>query len=396
MPKNIKYYFLLVAFGVGLYATLMNFNAVWGFVSLVFGLLLPVIAGFLAAFILNVPMSGFENLFNKIFKKAKKKPSHDALSVISLILTLISVFLILSIVVTMLIPEIISSARLIYEIVQREWPRVASVLTSYNIDVSTVTEFVEGMNFENLIKNVSNIAGTLLSQIINIASSAASGVSSFIISAVITVYVLLEKRELARRCKKLLLAYCKQYVADYICHVGKLITTVNSKFISGQCVEACILGVLIFIAFAIVKIPYASLIGVLAAVSAFIPYVGAFVACAIGAFLVLLSDPTKVILCIVLYLVVQFVENQFIYPRVVGSSVGLSPLLTLVAVFVGGNLFGLFGMIFFIPLTAVLVTLVKENAEKSLAKKFPPQENEIPPADSETAQGDDDSIVSKE
>ncbi|MBQ5746608.1 MAG: AI-2E family transporter [Clostridia bacterium] len=133
--------------------------------------------------------------------------------------------------------------------------------------------------------------------------------------------------------------------------------------------EACILGALIAIAFSIFNIPYALLIGVLTAVSAFIPYVGAFIACAVGAFLVLLANPSQVILCIIVYLVVQFIENQFIYPHVVGTSVGLSALWTLIAVMVGGSLFGLFGMIFFIPLTAVIIKLLREYTESCLAKK---------------------------
>ena len=138
---------------------------------------------------------------------------------------------------------------------------------------------------------------------------------------------------------------------------------------TGQCLEACILGGLIFVVFSILGIPYSALIGVLTAVLAFLPYVGAFFACALGMFLVLLAQPSKVLVCLIAYLAVQFVENQLIYPHVVGTSVGLSPLWTLIAVLVGGKLLGLFGMIFFIPLTAVLVTLLKEYTHYKLDKK---------------------------
>ncbi len=389
MKKKVRYQFYLVAFGVCIYAALMNFDSVVGFISNVFGLILPVVIGFIAAFVLNVPMAGFESLFGKMFGKIKKPPKQSVISGISLALTLICVVLVLGIVTTMLIPEIISSANLLYEILQREWPRVAELLASYDIDVSKITKWIEGLNFTNLIKNVSDIAGTVITKLASFASSAVSGITSFFIAAVIAIYVLLEKRSLASKCKKLMQAYMKESTVEYICHICNMITKTNSKFLSGQCLEACILGVLIFVAFAIVGIPYASLIGMLAMVSAFIPYVGAFFACAVGAFLVLLSDPSKVLLCIILYLVVQFVENQFIYPRVVGSSVGLSPLITLVAVFVGGNLFGLFGMIFFIPLTAVVVNIIKENAEKRLDEKRQKQENEIPPQDEAPEQGEE-------
>ena len=133
--------------------------------------------------------------------------------------------------------------------------------------------------------------------------------------------------------------------------------------------EAIILGVLMFIFFSIFRLPYAPLVAVVTAVCAFIPYIGAFTACVIGAFLTLLVSPSQVILCIIVYNVVQFVENQFIYPHVVGSSVGLSPLLTLIAALVGGKLLGLVGIIFFIPLTAVIRTLLAEATEKRIGKK---------------------------
>jgi len=190
-----------------------------------------------------------------------------------------------------------------------------------------------------------------------------------LIALIIAIYVLLSKKDLARQVKRLLDAELKEKDVKYLCHVGSLVNGTYSKFLSGQCLEACILGGLIFIVFGIIGIPYASLIGVLTAVCAFVPYIGAFLSCAVGAFLVLLANPSQVILCVVVYFIVQFIENQFIYPQVVGTSVGLSPLWTLIAVFAGGQLMGLFGMIFFIPLTAVFVTLLREHTDALLAKK---------------------------
>ena len=126
---------------------------------------------------------------------------------------------------------------------------------------------------------------------------------------------------------------------------------------------------LIFITFTIVRLPYASLIAVLAAVFSFIPYVGALAACLIGAALTLMVDPVKAIICIGVYLVVQFVESQFIYPHVVGNSVGLAPVWTLLAALIGGSLFGIIGMIFFIPVTAVVITLLTDYVNDRLKKR---------------------------
>ena len=149
--------------------------------------------------------------------------------------------------------------------------------------------------------------------------------------------------------------------------IAKLSHYTYAKFLSGQCVEVLILGTLIFLSFSIFRIPYAGLTAVLTAAFAFVPYIGAFLSCAIGMLLTLLAEPNKVILCLIVYQAAQFVENQFIYPHVVGSSVGLSPFWTLLAVLLGGKMFGVLGIIFFIPLMAVISQLLHENIEHRLA-----------------------------
>ena len=164
-------------------------------------------------------------------------------------------------------------------------------------------------------------------------------------------------------------SFLKTETTEKLCEVGALSVETYSKFLSGQTIEAVILGVLIFIFFSIFRLPYAALIAFLTSFFAFVPYVGAFASCAIGAFLILLDSPEKVITCVIVYLVVQFVENQFIYPHVVGSSVGLSPLWTLVAAIIGGNPFGIVGIIFFIPFTAVVYTVFKRYANNKLDEK---------------------------
>ena len=158
-------------------------------------------------------------------------------------------------------------------------------------------------------------------------------------------------------------------IARFLGHVYTLMRVTYSKFLSAQCIEACILGVMMFLAFLVFDIPYAALVAVLTAIFAFLPYIGAFGACFIGAFLTLVSEPEKVLLCIIVYTIVQFTENQFIYPHVVGNSIGLSSIWTLIAALVGGSLLGLFGMIFFIPLASVIFTLLGEFTAYRLKKK---------------------------
>ena len=369
MDKKLKHNFLLVAFGVALYAILMNIGAVYNLLGNILKLSLPVVIGFVLAFILNVPMKGFEKLFFKLSEKLKKEPKKKLISIISLCLTLICVIFVIAIIATMLIPELVSSIESLYKLIVKKTPEWIAMLKSYDIDTTKISEWLSSFNFETLIGKITNSAGTIITSVVGFASSAVSGVSQFLISIIIAIYILLSKDKLSSQIKILMDAHLKKKTADKIYHICGLINDTYSKFLSGQCIEACILGVLIFISFSIFRMPYASLIGVLTAVCAFVPYIGAFASCFVGAFLILLVNPSQVVICVIVYLVVQFIENQFIYPNVVGTSVGLSPLWTLIAVLIGGSLMGLFGMIFFIPLCAVLLTLLKEHTNRVIEKK---------------------------
>ena len=171
--------------------------------------------------------------------------------------------------------------------------------------------------------------------------------------------------------RTLVCAYLKPRHSAWLLKFCRLFRQSFANFLTGQCSEAVILGVLMALAFSVFKIPYGSLVGMLTAICAIIPYVGALISCVVSVFLVLLVDPVLAVRCLIVYLAVQFIENQFIYPRVVGKSVGLSPLYTLVAAMIGGKLFGIIGIIFFIPLTAVIIELVKEDACRRIQAREP-------------------------
>lgn len=378
MDKKLQHSLIIVAFGVVLYAALMNLGPVIGFFGGLIGLALPLVIGFVLAFMLNVPMRGIENLLKKLTHGWKHQPAKKLMRIVSLLLTLACVILVIVLVCTLIIPELVESVISLYGLVEAKWPQWMETIRS--LDLVWVNELLENIDFQGLIADITSGAGTLISSAVDILTGTISGVATVGIGLVLMIYTLLSKDELARQGKKLLRATVRERTEDYVLHVLELVNTTYSRFLSGQCVEACILGSLIFIAFSIAGIPYASLTGVLTAVCAFIPYVGAFLACFVGAFLVLLAEPGKVILCIVLYLVVQFIENQFIYPHVVGTSVGLGAMWTLIAVILGGKLMGLLGMIFFIPLVAVLMTLLREQVNRRLAAKAPPKPEPEPEA----------------
>ena len=369
MDKRLKQALIVVITGIGLYAALMNLGVVWQGVKSVFSMFLPLLAGLITAFILCVPRKSFEKLISKIFSKTKRKPQGKVLRLISLLLTFLSVVLVVVLVCTMAIPEIITSVSSIIKIIQEEWPEWVKLLNEYNIDTKHITSLISQIDFNKLTSSLTGSASVVLGSVVDVSVSIISGITTVAIALVISIYVLLDRVNLAVQSKKILYAFLKESVADRILYVSRMIQDTFSKFLSGQCVEAVILGTLIFIAFSIFGLPYAGLVAVLTGVCAFVPYVGAFVSCALGTFLILISDPEKALICLIVYLVVQFIENQFIYPHVVGNSVGLSALWPLLAALIGGELFGLLGMIFFIPITAVIYNLVKEAVNKKIEKR---------------------------
>ena len=359
---------LLITFAVALFAALMNLEAVVGFLGAVINLISPVVLGSLVAFILNVPMRGFEKHITAFLGK-KAAGKEQLVRAASLLLTLLSLVLVIALVLGLVLPELIRSLTSLYELILDRLPDWIAILNSYDIDTSWITEKVAELDVQSLLSKLSSSAGSMLSSVADIAATTVSSVTNAAFSVIIAIYILLSKKDLGRQGRKLLYAHLREETADELCSVMRLIRDTYAKFLSGQCVEALILGGLIFFAFSVMGLPYAPLIAVLTSVCALIPYVGAFVSFSLGALLTLLADPSHVLLCVVVYLVVQFVENQFIYPHVVGSSVGLPPLWILVGALMGGKLMGVLGIIFFIPMVAVVHTLLGEDTNRRLRKK---------------------------
>lgn len=358
----------LITFAIVLFVGVTKIRAILNLVIAIGKLILPIIIGLIIAFVLNVPMKSFERLLYLTFPKSKRL-SKRIVNIICLVLTLLCVCLVLTLVATLAIPEIVDSVKSIYNILKDKIPELVKYLEKHDIDATSVTAWFSSIDINNLIEKIGSGAETVLGSVISFASNTVAGVASVIFALVISLYVLVSKDAVSRQAKKLLYTFTKKNIADKICDVANLSNRIFSQYLSGQCIEACILGLLITIAFAIFRLPYAGLIGILTGISAFVPYVGAFAACFIGAFLILLVSPMQALISIIIFCIIQFVETQFIYPHVVGGSVGLSPLLTLLAALVGGNVMGLFGIIFFIPLTAVIYTLLRGYVNRRLAEK---------------------------
>lgn len=369
MDKKTKQNLLIVVVGVGVFAALMNFHEVLLFLGKGMGIILPIIVGGILALFINVPMMGIEKRLRKLLQKRKKQPSDKFFRGVAFLLTFVGIALVLTLVFTLLIPELVSSAKGLYRMVETRLPQWIAYLKSLDPSAAWLEEMLEGINLEKIMQSVSFGANLFLEGVVNTVSSAASVMITAAFGLIISIYLTLEKEQVCGHVRKVVYAYLKPSWAEYLIHVSRTFSRSFANFLSGQCAEAVILGVLMFLAFTIFRLPYGSLIGVLTAVCAIIPYVGAFISGAVSVILALLISPTLAVRCLIVYLVVQFVENQFIYPRVVGGSVGLPPLYTLIAAMIGGKLFGIIGIIFFIPIMAVVIELVKEDAGKRLSRR---------------------------
>lgn len=366
---RFKDYLLLITFAAALLLVVVNFDSALAFLGSLIGVLHPVLLACVIAFVLNVPMSAIGRRLDSWFSHKKKRPSQETVGAISLLLTILALILIIVLVATTAVPGLVQSVMSIFDLIQKKLPEIFTWLEGLNLDTQMLENMFSQLDLENLIKSFTSNAGNVVSVVVGTASSTIGALTTFVIALIIAMYGMLSKRTLGHQARALAYANLKKERADRLCHIAELIGTTYSKFLSGQCIEAVILGMMLFFALSVTGVPYAGVLAVLTSILSFIPMVGAFMACAFGVVLVLMVSPIKALVCLVVFLCVQFVEGQFIYPKVVGNSVGLPPLWTLLAVLIGGNLLGILGMLFFIPLTAVLYTLITENTRKKLKSK---------------------------
>ncbi len=330
-------------------------------------MIMPVVVGFIIAFIMNVPVAGFEKLLNRLF--GKKKPHKKLFHGLSIVLSVVSVLVVLTVLSVLVIPEVVRTVNSIITLVENQWPHWLAILESYHINTENLRVWLSDINWNSLLTEASGYAGSLIGSVAGMASSTVSVMWLALSGSVIAIYMLIDRDKLAVQVKKLLNTYTKPKFSSRAVHIGGMIKRAYTRFLTGQCLDALLLGVSIFIVFSVIGLPYPALIAVVTTICALVPYIGAFVSCVLAVLLSLVVSPTKALICLIVYLIIQFIESQIIYPRVVGGSVGLSPLWTLVAVIVGGQLFGLVGMVFFIPLVSVAYDLIKEHVETREKRK---------------------------
>lgn len=333
----------------------------------VIGLLGPFVIGGVLAFILNVPMRAFEGKLRWIKRNFLRR-------LVALVLTLLCALLILALVIVLLIPELVESVKALGPKLETAYNSVSGyikhTLEKYPELYEQVSQYL-AKNFEasKLIEEAIGAIGSGISFLVPAVGTVIGSLLSGFISVAFAFYTLFQKETLARQGRKVIYALLRENHADYIVRTLRLTNTTFSNFLSGQCVEVCILGTMFAIAMSIFRMPYVPLISVLVAVTAFIPYVGSWTGCIVGTFLILVSNPMQALWYVVLFVVLQGIENNIIYPRVVGNSVGLSGMWVLAAVAIGGELLGIVGMFLMVPVTSVLYVLVQEGINNRLGKK---------------------------
>lgn len=379
--ETMKKLMLLIAFTILLLVGVQRLDAVFGALGFLWGIGFPFVLGGAIAFILNVPMTALEGWLFPQEKTAKSKLGRKLARPLSLVLAIVLVLGVISLVIFVVVPELGATVVSLGATVEAFLPKAQEWLEdifSYNEQIVAWIDSLE-MNWEKIMETAWNFfrsgAGSVLSSTMTVARTIISAVTNFFIGFVFACYVLLQKEKLGEQSRKLLRAVFPKKQVDYILHVCSLSHRTFSSFITGQCMEAVILGAMFFVAMSLLRFPYALLVGVLVAFTALIPIFGAFIGCVVGAFLILMVSPAQALGFIVLFQVLQQIEGNLIYPRVVGNSVGLPAIWVLVAVTVGGNLMGIVGMLIFIPMVSVLYTLLREwmygrLEKKKLAKKL--------------------------
>lgn len=375
--KLLRRLFLLVAGSLVFAWLLLDTARATQVFTTLWGLVFPFVLGAGIAFIFNVPMRFVERQLDGVPKPGVKR-------ILSIVITVAFLVLVIMFVVELLMPQIRltleSLAVRIPAFVDASSARLVVFMDEYPWLREWIQELLnlESLDWTKLLQDALSFLGerwtAMMGGAVNVIGSVASGVVNLVISIAFSLYCLSRKEILARQGRRILYSFVPERAADQVVRILRLTNATFSNFISGQCLEACILGCLFAVAMAIFGMPYIPLVSVVIAVTALIPVVGAFVGCIVGAFFILVDSPIQALTFVAMFLVLQQLENNLIYPRVVGTSIGLPGMWVLVAVSVGGKILGVGGMLLMIPLTSVLYTLAREVTDKRLEQRAIPEE----------------------
>ena len=364
----------LIVFTALLVVALWKFDVVLGVLKTIWDIIFPFVLGGAIAFLTNVPMSFLEK---KIFENVKKKNKivRKLKRPISLILTIVLVVGVIALVMFGVIPQLTRTMGTLVTSINDSIPQMQSWIGEFFHNNQEIMNLVDQIEFDPDqaskwgISLLGNGAGNMMNTTMSAVGSIVSGVATFFIAFSFACYILFQKENLHIQIRKVFFAFLPRQKADTFLKVCSLTYRTFANFLAGQCLEAVILGSMFVVTLSILRMPYALLIGILIAFTALIPIFGAFIGCAVGSFLIFMVNPQQAILFVIVFLVLQQIEGNLIYPHVVGESVGLPSIWVLAAVTIGGNLMGIVGMLVFIPLLSVLYTIFREFVYLRLKKQ---------------------------
>jgi predicted PurR-regulated permease PerM len=367
--NKIKDYIFLSTYIILLIFFFINIKDIMNFLYKFLGIIKPFIWGIAIAFILNIPVKLIEkNLGNSKFFKGMKRS-------FSITLTFLFFILAITLFILFVIPQLLSSISTLMNSIPEYLSQFEKFLEVNAINNSQSQVMMQNIinellnMWKEILKVTSQIVGTSLGYLLDFTLGITYGVINFFLSLILAIYMLASKEILISQLKLIIYAFVSKNKADRIIELGKMCNEMFSKFILGQCTEALVIGVLCFIGMIILKMPYALLISVVIGVTALIPVFGAFLGTIPSAFIILIMDPIKALWFIIFIIVLQQLEGNLIYPRVVGSSIGLSALWVMFAMIVGGSLFGIIGMLIGIPIFGVVFKILKRVANRKINEK---------------------------
>ena len=355
--KTRKDIIIIISYIALVIFALVNFSKIFAFLGKVISIFSPFLLGIILAFVLNVLNNFIEK---KIFGKIKPSKIWNKIKrPLCITLSLILVFLTIFFVMNLLIPQLKNSASLFTDTLPAYKEDIIGILNKFDIDESTVNKVGEYLdNFGKVITDyIKGNSKDVITVTTEVATSVVNIISKGIITLVFAIYMIAQKETLSRQINKIMRAYLKPKTINKINTIGTLANKTFSNFVTGQCLEALIFGSLVFVGMLIFRFPYASTIGVLLGFTALIPIFGAFIGTAIGFILIMMVSPVKAILFVVFIIVLQQIEGNLIYPRVVGKSIGLPGMWVLLSVTVGGSIGGILGMLIATPLCSLLYAL---------------------------------------
>lgn len=346
-----------------------------GILKTLLGAAIPVIIGAVISYPLNILMSFYEK---HLFPKSEKKLAVRSRRGLALTLAILTLVGLIALIIALVVPQLVSCVKLLVAEVPDFFNMVVAKLSEFEFVPEDIIAALSKIDWKSritdIIKTVYSGLGSVMDVVVTTVSSLVSGVTTAFLAIIFAIYLLLGKDKIGSQLKKVMHHFIPERITEKFDYVRKVADESFHKFIVAQCTEALILGGLCTLGMLILRLPYAAMIGAVTVVTAFIPVVGALLGGAVGAFLILMESPVKALIFLVFIILLQQIEGDLIYPRVVGSSMGLPSIWVLTAVTLGGGMFGVLGMMLSVPFASTVYTLLRNEVYGKREKELVPPE----------------------